>query len=353
MIWQKVIDMNNRVTIEDIAKKLNKSKGLVSLALSNKYGVSEETRSQIILEAIKMGYPLTKKKTNCSNKSNRKVNIMLVFCSGMLMDDFYWAKVVSGIEQTLRQHKAIVSFMEWNKVDSSEVVVSLYRSECDGIIIVGSPEMELLDQINSIGRPIVLVDSSCISCDYTQVKANNYTGSYLLTQYLYDLGHRHICFFGDTSEEETLAQRKGGVARFLEKNKNRGIQIDFLDARLDKGSQEYCSITQLRKYIRQKNHATAMICANDAIAARAYEAIAEAGLKIPEDISVVGFDNTQKCEWLSPKLTTVFVDIKKMGEIAVALILQYVKQEESEKYTRMQIEIETSIVVRESVKKLV
>ena len=136
MIWHKVIDMNNRVTIEDIAKKLNKSKGLVSLALSNKYGVSEETRSQIILEAIKMGYPLTKKKTNCSNKSNRKVNIMLVFCSGMLMDDFYWAKVVSGIEQTLRQHKAIVSFMEWNKVDSSEVVVSLYRSECDGIIIV-------------------------------------------------------------------------------------------------------------------------------------------------------------------------------------------------------------------------
>ena len=68
---------------------------------------------------------------------------------------------------------------------------------------------------------------------------------------------------------------------------------------------------------------------------------------------MVGFDNTQKCEWLSPKLTTVFVDIKKMGEIAVALILQHVKQEESEKYTRMQIEIETSIVVRESVKKLV
>lgn len=344
--------MNNHVTIDDIAKKLNKSKGLVSLALSNKYGVSEETRSQIILEAIKMGYPLTKKKTNCSNKSNRKINIMLVFYSGMLMDDFYWARVVSSIEQALRQNKAIVSFMEWNTVDSSDAIVSLYRSECDGIIIVGSPEIELLDQINSIGRPIVLVDSSCISCDYTQVKANNYTGGYLLANYLYNLGHRHICFFGDTSEEETLAQRKGGVARFLEKNERRGVQIDFLDAMLDEGSIEYCSVIQLRKYLGQKNRATAMICANDAIAARAYEVIAEAGLKIPEDISVVGFDNTKKCEWLSPKLTTAFVNIKKMGEIAVTLILQHVKEEESD-HAHMQIEIETSIVVRESVRELI
>jgi len=249
--------MDKRVTIEDIAKKLNKSKGLVSLALANKYGVSEETRSQIILEAIRMGYEFRPQKNVVSSKSNRRVNIMLVYIGDMLADEFYWARVISGLERILRQNKAIISLMNAEELSPSEMLVSLYRSECDGIIIVGSLQPEVTDQLNRLGRPLVMVDSSCISCDFTQVRANNYTGAYLMAKYLYEKGHRHICFFGDTYSEETLAQRKEGVKRFAELFEKNGVTLDVLDARLDEGSREYCSIAQLLEYIKQCNVAAA------------------------------------------------------------------------------------------------
>ena len=343
--------MDKRVTIEDIAKKLNKSKGLVSLALSNKYGVSEETRSQIILEAMRMGYEFRPQKSVVSSKSNRRVNVMLAYTGSMLTDEFYWAQVVSGLERVLRQNKAIISLMNWDDMEPSEALVSLYRSECDGVIIVGSVAPTMFENLKRLGRPIILVDSSYISYDFTQVKASNYTSAYLVAKYLYELGHRHLCFFGDTRDEETLARRKEGVKRFAEQFAYAGVRLDVLDDRLDKNSFEYCSMTQLRKYVQQDDIATAMICANDAIAVRAYEALAEAGLRIPEDISVVGFDDTNRCEQLSPKLTSVFVNVQRMGEVAVEQILREIHRERGET-DHIQIEIEAPIVERESVKSL-
>lgn len=345
--------MKEKVTIEDIATKVGKSKSLVSLALANKYGVSETQRSQIVMEAIRMGYKFKWAPPNKSdNKSNRRKRIFVCFHRGMIDDERYWTGVVSSVEQHLQHSGCFMQIYSWtNSPGIKELPYVFYRSGCDGLIGFGTLiSTKCMMELRDIGKPMVFIDSGSMVPGITNIKASNYAGAYQLAQYLHTLGHKHLCFVGDTSEEETFAERRNGVARY--KETSHGISVDFLDASIEEGLIEWVNLTQLRKYLKSPGRATALMCINDSVALRVYQVAEELGLRIPTDFSVVGFDNIGLCEWVKPALTTCAVDRNRIAHMAVVMLLKQINEIDSALYNGIKVEIPTEIIQRDSVRKL-
>ena len=345
--------MKQRVTIEDIAQKVGCSKSLVSLALSNKYGVSESVRSKIIMEAIKMGYEFKNNKSHTSDiLSNHRKRIFVCFPKSMLEDDNYWMEIITHVEQHLRRNFCFTQISSWDKdSEADDLPYTFYRSGCDGLIGFATEiPPDSMSKLQAVGKPMIFVDSGFYMPGLVNVKAANHNGMYWLAQYLEGQGHSHMCFVGDASREETFAERRGGLRRYVELHPH--IRMDYVDSPIDSDISEWVSLGHLHRYLEQEDRATVLICLNDAVAARVYETAEELGLKIPDDISVAGFDGIKRGAWLKPALTTCAVDRDRVAEMATALLLNQLNNASGKLFDGVRVEIPVGIIVRDSVKNL-
>ena len=346
--------MAEKVTIDDIARAVGKSKSLVSLALANKYGVNEEVRSQIVMTAVRMGYEFKDRQVERSgSRSSSKKKIFICFSRDMLDDTSYWMELICNVERHLQKRGCFSQIYGWDSTQNHEqLVADFYRSGCLGIITFGTGiSDEVLGDILQFGRPLVLIDSGNLLPGAIHIKAANYSGMHRAMQYLYDMGHTSICFVGDCGMEETFAERRNGVLRFIERNSGK-VKLSLVDDRLTPGLREYVNLEQLRAHL-QKRDATAYLCVNDAVAAQVYEQAEALGLRIPEDISVMGFDNANSSKWLRPTLTTCAVDRDRLAELSVEVLLLNLKMEQTDAdslFEGIKVEIPVDIVERESVK---
>ena len=345
--------MKEKVTIEDIANKVGCSKSLVSLALSNKYGVSEAVRSKIIMEAIKMGYEFKHNKSNTGDMlSSHRKRIFVCFPKSMLDDENYWQDIIIRVEQQLNRNFCFTQVSSWDKEsEADDLPYTFYRSGCDGLIGFATEiPPDGMVKLKAVGKPMVFVDSGFYMPGLIHVKASNRNGIFWLAQYLEEQGHTHMCFVGDASSEETFAERRDGIRRYVELHPD--IRMDYVDSRIDGGIQEWVNLAHLKRYLQQDDRATVLICINDAVAIRVYEMAEKMGLRIPDDISVAGFDGIQQSGWLKPALTTCAVDRNRVAEMATALLLSQLNGTSSMLYNGVRVEIPVEIIIRESVKKL-
>lgn len=349
--------MAEKVTIEDIAKAVGKSKSLVSLALSNKYGVNEEMRSKIIMTAVRMGYEFRNdSERHPGARSGSKKKIFICFSQSMLDDPTYWMELICNVERHLRKRGCSAQIYGWGTKDEIEkLIADFYHSGCQGMISFGTGmDNEVLKDILCFGRPLVLIDSGNILSGAIHIKAANYSGMYRAMQYLYHQGHRKICLVGDASVEETFTERCNGVLRFAERHRDQ-IRLTRVDTPLTPGLAEYVNLGQLREHLK-KGEATAYICINDAVAGRLYEQAEQLGVRIPEDISVMGFDNAVNSKFLQPALTTCAVNREHLAELAVEVLLLNLKVEQNNGshslFSGVRVEIPVSILERKSVRRI-
>ncbi len=352
--------MGKRVTIDDIAQAMGKSKGLVSMALGNKPGVNEETRNQIVMTAVRMGYEFPHRKSGLSRPVNeRRRRIFICFYREMMNDTAYWMEILYNIEKHLNAKGYYTQLYGWSDTDNYErVATDFYHSGCAGIITLGSgmghyqPRViHTLNEIRQFGLPMVMVDSSILISGATHVKAANYSGAYDAMQYLYDRGHRRICVVGSISEG-TFAERQNGARRYASRNGK--VELSLVDQSRSMGIQEQVNVEQLTEHLKSRA-STAYLCVNDAVASWVYTQAKILGLRIPEDISVMGFDNTAHAQWMSPSLTTCAVDRNLLAETAVEtldVILNPRQSRVTSCFKDCKIEIPVCIVERESVKRL-
>ncbi len=348
--------MAGKVTIDDIARMMGKSKGLVSMALANKYGVSEEMRAQIVMTAVRMGYEFKTKKNGADgSRSSGRKKVFVCFERSMLEDTSYWMELICNVERHLQKRGIFTQIygMEYGK-DEEQLVTDFYRSGCVGMITFGpSLTPRETEDLLSLNRPVVLIDSDSVLLSGTgsiHIKAANYNGAYDAMRYLFDRGHRRICFVGDCSREETFAERRDGALRFVERCET-PIELTAVDRSLSAGISEYVNLEQLYAQLKTGN-ATAYLCANDAIAARVYVAAEELSLRIPDDISVMGFDNATSSRWLRPALTTCAVDRDRLATMAVEMLLLHLKSTEGDDdrlFSGIKVEIPVTVTERDSV----
>jgi len=339
--------MKRKVKISDIARQSGVSLSTVSLALNNKPGVSQETRSRVLEAAAALEYPI--KPAVTVGKSYRLTTIGMVV---KIDPDIppqanpFYSKVIVGIEDACRR-KGINLLFATLPVDENncpvEVPQLLYNNIVDGLLMVGTFVDETITSMSGVQvPPIVLVDGYSNTESYDTVISDNFRAAYQVVKYLIDKRHRHIGLVGsDENCFPSLKDRRNGYLRALKESEIGEVYIANFNINKSHGFQETISLLKEYPII------TALFCVNDDVGSAAIKAVQDLGKRVPEDISIIGYDDTYIAANTHPALTTMHVDTVAMGRAAVHLLSLRLENPEA---ARMTLTIHPTLLERQSVR---
>lgn len=317
----------NRVKLLDIAQASGVSLTAVSLALSDKPGISQETRVRVLEVARSLGYRF---KSPVSSTQNRVIKTVGLLVKSGPEDEphanHFYSHVIAGIEATCRQMGINLMFANL-PVDRDnnplEIPSLLEKGDVDGILLTGAYVDEALSRIlNSRGVPVVLVDSYAgKGVIFNAILLDNVHGAYQATEYLIQKGHRQIGFIGG---------HENGYPSF--RDRRIGYRSALADYEI--GQRYFADCTDIRSdvaaaavnLVRQHRQITGIVAVNDDTAITSMYALIENGLRVPQDISIIGFDDIYLAESVVPSLTTMRVNKHSMGRLAVQLLINQVFQ---------------------------
>jgi len=328
------------VTIQDVAKTAGVSVSTVSRVLNGKVDVASETQDHILSVIEDLGYT-----TNLAARSMRSFKKNLV---GLIMPDIAYPfaiEVMKGVNRAIAESEFDLLVYTTGDVRKSEsasheqkYVSLLNNSLTDGVIIVAPIANEF-----SSNAPIVSIDPLISNPAYPTVHATNYPGAVEAMEYLLGLGHKRIGFISGRAELESSNRRLKGYRDALE---NAGIPVDEeLIASGDYTTDTGAACTG--KLLSLAKPPTAIFASNDQTAMGVFQTAQEMGLHIPEDLSVVGFDNISESKYMG--LTTVDQFISEMGFVATQMLIKLIKHESLDTQT---YKMKTQLVVRNSCQEL-
>jgi LacI family transcriptional regulator len=333
---------------KDIAKKLSISPSAVSIVLNNKPGVSEETRKKVLKTIEQMGY-----NTTLLTKSafNHKYNMRFIIYKkhGYVVSDTpFFSALMEGIDREARSrgYNLILTYIDENKDDLTKIINIIKETHPDGIMLLAT-EMtsENLKPFQELNIPLLLLDSYFENESLDTVIINNIEGAYKATCYLAESGHIDIGYLHSSVWINNFDQRMVGFKKAI-KNKGLRLRENFI---FPLESTIEGSYRDMLKILNQKSELpTAMFADNDIIAFGAIKAMKEVGLRIPQDISIVGFDDMPFCELIDPPLTTIMVYKQRMGMIALKRLVERIEESPPE---TIRIEVNTTLIERNSVMK--
>ena len=338
-----------KITMKDIAKRLNVSINAISIALNDKPGVSDEMRLQILRTADEMGY-INQKKQYLSIFS--KSNICVLMQSYYANTGHFYSIVLCSIVEQAKNfgYFSILNYFEDNDFHMPECIVD---RKVAGVLVVGKISDSHLKALKKVGIPVVLVDFTSLGDPCDCVLTHNRQGGYMLTDYVVLKGYKTIGFFGDLDYSFSFQDRFMGYKQALIQNQI--VSSEEVDSYIEEHSflhniEKYIlanEITEIVKILKSKKLPEVLICANDSNAFAVISALKDMGLKIPEDIGVTGFDDTPLCEKANPQITTVQVQKELMGQVAVSNLMDRIHRKENTPMTQL---LSVKIVERASLK---
>jgi LacI family transcriptional regulator len=322
-------------TMNEIAKQLNISVATVSRALSGKTeSVSEETRKAIFDLVEKYGY-----------RKRKSIGTHVAFVidkdSFDLSSQFY-AKIISGIEEELVRHKYYFQFNSLEKENFDLAKINLDFSSLAGVIMVGVRHDDFVLKLRHLEVPMILIDYYIPTEDIPSVLIDNSDGILKACKHLASLGHRRVGFLSGEEVETSARERLFGFEQAVTTYglaADPELRVRDCRSRIDEGFRGMTVLLGLKEV------PTAVVAYNDLIAVGAMDAIKHAGLRVPDNVSVVGFDDINVAAEVNPPLTTVHVHKKTMGSIAVQRLVQIIKKKEMRPE---KILVATDLVVRGS-----
>ena len=336
--------MAKTVKLADIAAIVGVSTVTVSKALSDQKGVSEELRVRIKKLADEMGYkqPSTVRKLQAHKSYNIGVLIAEMFLDKY--DSFYWqmyqALTTRAVSKGCFTMLEVVSAVN---EEAGNLPMIIQEHKVDGLIVIGAMSSGYLTILNEqSGVPVIYMDyyDEKQACD--AVISNSYYGTYALTNYLIHMGHRKIAYVGTLLATESITDRYFGYMKSLMEH---GIEMkpEWLieDRDVDSGF-----IDTQNKLMIPKDMPTAFVCNCDLTASYMIKKLQQNGYRVPEDVSVVGFDNYLYPGLCNIKITTYEVDIKEMARRTIHNLL---KKMGNENYKPGVFIVEGRVVYKESV----
>lgn len=304
------------VTIKDIAKKLNISYATVSRALRDSPEISQDTKEKVKKAAKEMNYQPNAIARGLVTKKTKTIGLILPD----ITNPFY-PQVARGVEETANQEGYSVFLCNSNYENEKEkaYIDLLISKKVDGIILAPIGEESL--KWNHREIPIVIIGRKNVCPQENFVVIDDKKGGYLATEHLIKNGHSKIMFIGGKEKVESNKERLEGYKLALNKN---GIQLDANLIRNDHFKRESGHIL-MKKALQEGIAATAVFAGNDLLALGVLQAIYEYGLKVPQDIAVVGFDNIPTAELPEISLTTIAQPKYKMGVLATQMLLAKIK----------------------------
>lgn len=336
-----------RVTIKDIAQIAGVSYSTVSRALTGSHEVSEATRSRILEICKAEGY-----RVNVLARSliSSKTNVI-----GLIVPDVsnpFYAEVALGIEIHARSlgYNIMLCNSLHDPVETEKLFELLIGHQVDGIILASSHN-EASRWVKQYGKtvPIVLLGAASPGADgeaINSVTVDNRAGGHLAAQHLISLGHRSILYFGLRPSSITHKLRFQGFSSAME---NAGLQTELMESPEDSSSIEH-GYALGKQLFSAGCHSTAIFAATDSLALGLLEAANEFGLHIPDDISLLGFDNIVYTSLPNITLSTVDQRMKTLAQSAINLLVDLIAAPQQDEYTHRLIR--PSLVVRTSTKRL-
>ncbi|MGI6734606.1 MAG: LacI family DNA-binding transcriptional regulator [Bacilli bacterium] len=334
-----------RVNLKYIAEKANLSPTTVSLILNGKnVRVSQEKRELVLKIAEKYNY---KPSSLARALATKKTNII-----GLVIPDitnYFFAETALIIETTLRKYgySLILCNTADQGNDEHKYIDLLLSYGVDGLIICISHDSlfnnDLLHKLNQLEIACVAFDRFIPDLPFPYVSIDNEYGARIATDYLISNGHRKIGFIGGATNVLSARQRFDGYKKSLEK-----AGITFNQSYVKHGNYQFESGYVAGKELLETNDVSAVFVANDMMAYGFYKAARELGKKIPDDISVVGFDDLLFSEALDVPLTTIKQSTKELAKYVCDILLKEIK---GEKVPR-NILLNPTLTVRSSVKSL-
>lgn len=330
------------ITIKDIAKLANVSHTTVSRALNNSPYINEETKSKIKALAKELNYV-----PNYSAKSLvlLKSYVIGVFFSSISegTSDAFFHEIVKGVNKVMDKEYNLVI----RGIDDYKNSHPIDNRNFDGIIIVSQSKNDdkFIQTVLEKNIPTVVINRFIENEGVVNIIPNDTKGSYDAVIHFIENNHKKIAMIEGNKEFESNKYRKNGYLKALYDNSISINEEFIISGRYNMQS----GYENMKKLLELKDRPTAVFCANDDIGVGAMKAILEEGLKVPDDISIIGFDDSNFCNYVTPQLTSVRKDSLTMSQYGGTNLLNIINNKEIYKE---KLYIESKLVVRKSVKKL-
>jgi len=333
-------------TIHDIAKKLNISASTVSRALNDNPLISEVTRKKIKKTAAAMGYRPNNLAANFRTKRTNTIGVIVP-----LINRHFFSSVISGIEDVAYTQGFAVTISQSNDnfYKETKIAQTLFANRVDGLIISIGMETTRFDHLKLFSErniPLVFFDRMVEGIQAHKILVDDFGGALKVTRHLIDQGAKKIAHIGGPVNLNIYRDRRAG---YLQALKEAGFEINesliiHNSLRLNEGTKA------LKKLIETKIPFDAIFCANDTTALSSIIHLKKIGLKVPDDIAVMGFSNEPFSEFVTPSISTVKQPGVQMGRKAAELIIHQIHEKETSTEFETII-MPTELIIRESSQK--
>jgi DNA-binding LacI/PurR family transcriptional regulator len=327
------------IKLEDIAKETGFSISTVSRVLSNSnYPVSEQIREQVLRVAETMGY-----EPNIAARSLRTDRTNTI---GIIVDDLlspFTPPIVRGIQDYLNKNGflSLIVNSDWDPDQEQAAIKTLLSRPVDGIIFVEYSHQTTSDVLERSHKPRVFVHRLFGSPIKNSVVPDDYYGASLATGHLIGLGHRRIGYINGPENWHTCRARLSGYKDTLAAH-----GLSFEPSLVQPGDWEIESgYAAAKDFLNLAERPTAIFAANDVMALGAIYAVQDAGLKVPEDVAVVGYDNRNFTKTFRPRITTVSMPVIEMGGVAAELLLKQIAEGRKE---AEELKVQGQLIIRET-----
>jgi LacI family transcriptional regulator len=332
-------DMSKQApTLAQVAKLAGVSQMTASRALNDKPGVSQETREEVLKIAADIGYIVNRSAQKLSGSRNGIIGIMTP-----VLDNHYVGELVVGVGRAARAqgYETLVYTLFDEDRHSHRSVLGLIKQFTDGVVAILPRESSYFNALAAAGVPVVAIDQRCSLDGFPSISVDSYGGAVRAIEHLAQLGHTRIGFVaGDESIEGVRDRRRG----YLDALARLGLPSD--SSLIAQGD-----LSQMRAFeaantlLALPAPPTAIFAVNDLSAFGVIAAARERGLKVPRDVSVIGFDDIPMASQVHPPLTTIRQPFAQMGRAAVNTLLSQMDNEDA---IAPRIVLPTELIARQS-----
>lgn len=332
---------NPQATIRDIAIKLNISISTVSRALRGAPDVNPETKKAVMEMAEKLNYEPNRIAQSLRIKQTKTVGVIVPE-----INMHFFSSAISGIQEYCAEHDysiMICQSMESVKTEKSNIHM-LVANRVDGLLISLSRETENLDHLKQLVNkniPIVLFDRVSDDLDVSKVVVDDHDGAYKAVMHLIKTGCKRIAYLGGPENLYVSKQRERGYLDALRDNNiavNENLMVHCHDFHEE-------VVNGLHRLLDVSPPIDAIFCMNDPIAIKSIQVLKERKIKIPEEISIIGFTNEPVSSLIEPSLTTVSQPSHAMGKTAAQVFIDQLMNEDTQPVTKV---LKTELIVRNS-----
>lgn len=337
------MNKHTETTIYDIARKLNIAASTVSRALNNNPRVSAATRQRIERTAQEMGY---RHNTMAANFRTRRTNTIGVILP--LINRHFFSSVISGIEDIAYKNGFAVTISQSNDDFNKETKIAqnFYSNRVDGIIVSLGMETKSFEHLRLFSErkvPLVFFDRVADDIPAHKIVVDDYQGSYQATQHLIANGGKVFAHIGGPLYLNIYRDRLKG---FMDALHDAGLQVDK-NMLIHNSLTRSDGTTAIKTLMENRQKPDAIVCANDTTALSAIIYLREQGIKVPDEMLLVGFSNEPFSEVVTPSISTIRQPGFEMGQKAAELLISEI-QSKGARHVFQKIVMPTELIVRQS-----